>query len=165
MKPPPAPPLVVGWCEWVALPGLGLPAVRAKVDTGAATSAIHAYSIERFARDGAPWARFEVHPFFRRRRQVTVACEAPVVDISRLVRSSSGHIEERLVVRVVLRLGVRVGAPEFEADLTLADRWKMQFPMLVGREALAGRALVDAGATFRLGRLARPGDYYALSRA
>lgn len=161
----PDPLVVVGWREWVALPGLGLPAVRAKVDTGAATSALHASGVERYTVGGAPVARFTVQPFFRRHHHVAVVCEAPVVDAERLVRSSSGHVDERLVVGVTLRLGVRVGAPEWPIEVTLADRWKMQFPMLLGREAMAGRVAVDPGASFRLGRLARPADYYAVPGA
>ena len=150
---------VVGWREWVAFPEIGLPAIRAKVDTGAATSALHATHIERFTRDGAPWARFDVHPFFRKHHRMTVRCEAPVVDV-REVRSSSGHSDERLVLGVTLRLGTRVDAPEWPIEITLADRRRMQFPMLLGREAMADRVAVDPGASFRLGRIERPADLY-----
>ena len=142
--------ITVGWREWVAFPELGLPAVRAKVDTGAATSALHAHSIEPFVRGGAPWARFSVHPFFRRHPRVTVVCEAPVVD-ERTVTSSSGHEDARLVIGVTLRLGIRSDAPEWPIEVSLADRRGMRFPMLLGREAMAGRVAVDPGASFRLG--------------
>jgi hypothetical protein len=151
--------VVVGWREWVAFPEVGLPAVRAKVDTGAATSALHAHAVEPFARGGAPWARFTVHPFFRRHRRVAVVCEAPVVD-ERTVTSSSGHADARLVVGLVLRLGVRVGSPEWPVEVTLADRQTMAFPMLLGREAMVGRVLVDPGASFRLGAVERAADLY-----
>ena len=151
--------IVVGWREWIAFPELGLPAVRAKVDTGAATSAIHAHAVERFERGGAPYARFDVHPFFRLTRRVTVACEAPVVG-RRRVTSSSGHTDSRLVVGVTLRLGVRADAPEWPVELTLADRRAMRFPMLLGREAMAGRVAVDPGASFRLGDIDRVADLY-----
>lgn len=150
---------MIGWREWVAFPEIGLPAVRAKVDTGAATSALHAGHIERFARGGAPWVRFDVHPFFRKHSRMTVSCEAPVVD-ERRVRSSSGHADDRLVIGVTLRLGVRVGAPEWPIELTLANRQRMQFPMLLGREAMAGRVAVDPAHSFLLGRLDRPADLY-----
>ena len=83
----------------------------------------------------------------------------------RPVRSSSGHIDERLVVGVTLRLGVRVGALEWPIELTLADRGRMQFPMLLGREAMAGRVAVDPGASFRLGSLKHPADFYLPSHA
>ena len=152
--------VTVGWREWVAFPELGLPAVRCKVDTGAATSSLHATAVERFARGGAPWARFTVRPFFRRHRAVRVACEAPVVD-ERHVRSSSGHEDLRLVVGVTLRLGVRSDAPEWPVELTLADRKRMQFPMLLGREAMAGRVAVDPGASFLLGRVEQASALYA----
>lgn len=142
---------VVGWREWMAFPDLGLPAVRCKVDTGAATSSLHARKIERFERDGEPWARFQVRPFFRRHRQVKVMCEAPVVD-ERHVRSSSGHEDLRVVVGVTLRLGVKAGSPEWPIQLTLANRKAMQFPMLLGREAMAARVVVDPDASFLLGR-------------
>lgn len=152
-------PVVVGWREWVAFPEIGLPAVRAKVDTGAATSALHAHAIEAFRRDGEPWARFVVHPFFRRHRRVVVHCEAPVVD-ERTVTSSSGHADTRVVVGLTLRLGVRSDAPEWPVEVTLADRQTMSFPMLLGREAMAGRVVVDPGASFRLGTVDHAADLY-----
>ncbi|HEX8386538.1 MAG TPA: RimK/LysX family protein [Rubricoccaceae bacterium] len=156
---PDSPLVVVGWREWVAFPDVGLPAVRAKVDTGAATSALHAHAVEPFTRGGAPWARFTVHPFFRRHRRVAVRCEAPVVD-ERAVTSSSGHTDARLVVGLTLRLGVRVGSPEWPVEVTLADRQLMAFPMLLGREAMVGRVLVDPGASFRLGTVERAAELY-----
>ena len=151
--------ITVGWREWVAFPEIGLPAVRAKVDTGAATSAIHAHSVERFERGGAPWARFDVHPFFRRHRRISVTCEAPVVD-ERTVTSSSGHADARLVVGVTFRLGVKADAPEWPVQLSLADRRTMRFPMLLGREAMNGRVLVDPEASFLLGGIDHASDLY-----
>ena len=156
---PASPLVVVGWREWVAFPEVGLPAVRAKVDTGAATSALHAHAVEPFTRGGELWARFVVHPFFRRHRRVAVTCEAPVVD-ERTVTSSSGHADTRVVVALVLRLGVRSDAPEWPVEVTLADRRTMAFPMLLGREAMVGRVLVDPGASFRLGTVDRAADLY-----
>lgn len=149
----------VGWREWVAFPDLGLPAVRCKVDTGAATSSLHASRIETFERDGEPWARFVVRPFFRRHRQVRVRCEAPIVD-ERHVRSSSGHEDLRIVVGVALRLGVRSDAPQWPIEVTLADRASMQFPMLLGREAMKGRVAVDPGASFLLGHVEHAAALY-----
>ena len=154
-----APLITVGWREWVAFPEIGLPAVRAKVDTGAATSALHAHSVERFAQGGAPYVRFSVHPFFRRHRRVTVVCEAPLVD-ERTVTSSSGHEDARLVVGVTLRLGVRSDAPEWPVEVGLADRRQMRFPMLLGREAMAGRVVVDPGASFLLGAADSAAAFY-----
>ena len=164
MRPAPQRPdlITVGWREWVAFPEIGLPAVRAKVDTGAATSALHAHGVETFTRGGAPWARFNAHPFFRRHHRVTVVCEAPVVD-ERTVTSSSGHEDARLVVAVTLRLGVRSDAPEWPVELSLADRRGMRFPMLLGREAMAGRVAVDPGASFRLGTADHVAALYGVS--
>ena len=150
---------VVGWREWVAFPDIGLPAVRAKVDTGAATSAIHAHSVEPFERGGAAYVRFEVHPFFRRHRRIVVVCEAPVVDRRRVV-SSSGHSESRVVVGVTFRLGVRAGSPEWPIELTLTDRRTMRFPMLLGREAMNAHVLVDPSASFLMGAVDRAADLY-----
>ena len=153
-------PVAVGWREWVAFPELGLPAVRAKVDTGASTSALHATRIKTVERDGALWARFTVQPFFRRTTKVRVACEAPVVD-RRLIRSSNGHEAERLVVLARMRFGVRAGSPEADVEVTLTDRRQMRFPMLLGREAMAGRVVVHPGASFLLGRVEHVADLYA----
>lgn len=152
-------PKVVGWREWVGFPEIGLPAVRCKVDTGAATSALHAHDVEIVTRDGEHWARFVVHPFFRRHERLAVTCEAPVVD-EREVTSSSGHTEARVVVAVMFRLGLRADSPEWPIEVTLTDRRGMRFPMLLGREAMAGRVLVDSDASFLLGRPDHPGAFY-----
>ena len=150
--------VTVGWNEWLAFPGLGLPAVRAKIDTGARTSALHARAIEHVERDGEAVARFEVNPLFRGRK-LAVVCEAPIVD-EREVTSSSGHAELRIVVEAMLRLGVAVDAPEWPVEVTLTDREGMSYPMLLGREAMAGRVLVDPAASFVLGRPDHPGAFY-----
>jgi hypothetical protein len=144
----------------VALPELGLFALRCKVDTGAATSALHAVAVEAFAQGGGRWARFRVRPLHRTRPGLEVACEAPVVD-EREVASSSGHAEVRLVVEAVLRLGLRADAPAWPVELTLTDRTPMRYPMLLGREAMAGRVRVDPAAAFLLGDLALPEDFYS----
>ena len=151
--------VTVGWREWIAFPEIGLPAVRAKVDTGAKTTALHAHDIQIETRDGEPWARFMVHPFFRHER-LAVVCEAPVVD-DREVTSSSGHTETRIVIGVMFRLGIRSDAPEWPIEATLTDRRGMRFPMLLGREAMAGRVLVDSGASFLLGSPDRPSALYS----
>ncbi len=152
-------PTIVGWREWVGFPEIGLPAVRCKVDTGAATSAIHAHDVEIVDRDGEHWARFVVHPFFRRHDRLAVTCEAPVVD-EREVTSSSGHAESRVVIGVMFRLGLKSDAPEWPIEVTLTDRRAMRFPMLLGRGAMAGRVLVDSDASFLLGRPDHPGAFY-----
>ncbi len=137
---------VAGWREWVSLPALDVPWVKAKLDTGARTSAIHAYETEEFERDGVDWVRFDVHPW-QRSALDSVHVELPVVD-RRVVRSSTGHEEERLVV--VTSIGV-VGC-RLDAELTLTNRDEMGFRMLVGREAMRGALLVDPARSYVGGR-------------
>jgi hypothetical protein len=152
-------PILLGWREWVALPELGLLALRCKVDTGAATSALHAPEVEIIRRGGRAWARFHVRPFHRKQPGVAVACEAPVVDV-REVTASSGHAETRVVVETALRVGLRAGSPAWPVELTLADRSALRYPMLLGRQAMEGRIHVDPGASFLLGEPAHPEDFY-----
>ncbi|MFW6599970.1 ATP-dependent zinc protease [Propionibacteriaceae bacterium Y2011] len=138
--------LTAGWREWVALPGLGVPWVKAKLDTGARSSSIHAFDLEEFERDGGDWVRFAIHPWQRSAEDTTVV-ELPVHD-RRLVRSSSGHSDRRVVVRTEIELlGTSV-----QAELTLTRRDQMGFRMLIGREALRGRFLVDPGRSYLGGR-------------
>lgn len=137
--------LILGSTEWCSLPSLGLPHVLARVDSGAKTSAIHAFHIERFERDGHLWIRFEVHPR-RKSRKVVVRSEARVLD-RRLVKSSTGESERRYAIKVPLGLG----GDQWEIELTLSNRDSMGYRMLLGREAMAGRALIDPGSSCLLG--------------
>ena len=137
---------VVGWREWVRLPELGVPWIKAKIDTGAKTSSLHAFDLRVEDRDGSPWVRFEIHPW-QRGAEDAVAVELPVHDI-RAVRSSSGHQETRYVVLLPLVLGDR----EVSAEVTLTDRDEMGFRMLVGREALVQGYLVDPAVSYAGGR-------------
>lgn len=136
-------PGLVGWREWVGLPDAHTPWIKAKIDTGARTSALHAFGIERFTREGAAWVRFEVHPW------QTSAADARTVELPvaglRSVRSSNGETQERVVVVLQLSLAGRT----FEAEVTLTDRDEMGFRMLVGRTALAGGGFhVDPAASY-----------------
>ena len=140
------PPIVIGWREWVSLPKLGLKAIKAKIDTGARTSSLHAYDVEEFKRGGKPMVRFRVHPEQRDSRRV-VQCEAPLVD-HRKVRPSSGHAE----LRPVILTAVVLMDQTWELELTLTRRDEMGFRMLLGRQALRRRFVVDPGASFLNGR-------------
>jgi ribosomal protein S6--L-glutamate ligase len=145
--PPVAPPFILGWEEWVALPEIGLPAIKAKVDTGARTSALHAFFVERIASRRGPRVRFGVHPI-PRRADVAIICTAPVVD-QRMVTSSNGERENRFVISTPIRIGER----EWEIEVTLTNRDAMSYRMLLGRQAIGGGILVDPAASFRQPRL------------
>lgn len=140
---------VIGWREWVGLPDLGLPWVKAKVDTGARTSALHAFDLEHIERDGLPWLRFEVHPW-QRSEDDPVKAEAPLAD-TRLVRSSNGSTEERPVIMTPVRLGEHL----LPLELTLTRRDQMGFRLLIGRQALRGAVLIDPERSFLCGRAPR----------
>lgn len=132
----------IGWREWVALPELGIDRVKAKVDTGARTSALHAVRIERFRRDGREMVRFEAQPVQRETR-TRVRAEAQVLEV-RSVRSSTGA-ESR---RPVIETPVRVLDREWSIELTLVPRDLMGFRMLLGRQAVRGRFVVDPARSF-----------------
>lgn len=134
--------LVLGWQEWIALPELGLPAIKAKVDTGARTSALHAYYVEPFQARRSRRVRFGIHPI-PRRDDVTVECSARLVD-RREVRSSNGEREQRYVIETPIRIGSR----EWPIELTLTNRNTMTYRMLLGRQAIPEGALVDPSSSF-----------------
>ncbi|MEM9828102.1 MAG: RimK/LysX family protein [Planctomycetota bacterium] len=136
------PLLVIGWREWVSLPDLGIRFIKAKIDTGARSSSLHAFDIEPFEADGRRQVRFKVHPA-QRNETWDVSCTADVADV-RSVRSSSGEASERIVIQTPLRWMGQT----WLIDLTLASRFEMGFRMLIGREAIRGRLLVDSGQSF-----------------
>lgn len=133
--------VVIGWREWVCLPALGIARLKAKVDTGARTSALHAFAVER----RGDLVHFHVHPH-QRDDEASVATQAELVD-ERHVRSSSGATELRPVVRTRLELG----GQSFEVEFTLTNRSLLGFRMLLGREALRRRFVVDPGCSYRCG--------------
>lgn len=124
--------LIIGWREWLSLPALRIPAIKAKIDTGARTSALHAFYVEPFDKNGITMVRFGVHPL-QKRLDLEIACEAPVKD-HRLVSDSGGHREMRYVIETEMRLG----ALTRRIEMTLTNRDNMTFRMLLGRTAMAG---------------------------
>jgi len=140
-------PALLGWKEWLALPELGIKAVKVKIDTGAKTSALHAFRLETFRKSGKEHVRFWLHPA-QKRTDIEVICEAPIVD-KRLVRDSGGHGEDRYVICTPVKLDEQ----EWPVDITLTSREDMQFRMLLGRNAIVtGNFLVDANAAFLTGK-------------
>jgi len=128
-------PLVVGWRELVSLPELGLTGIPAKIDTGARTSSLYAHVLDDFVRDGERFVRFAVDWGGERH-----FCEAIHVDL-RGITSSNGDKQTRFVIKTPLT----IGKLRFRAEISLADRSQMQFPMLIGRSALRRRMVVDSG--------------------
>lgn len=136
--------LTVGWCEIVGLPGLGIDVIAAKIDTGASSSSIDVSRISEYEHKGERFIRFRVHLS----RTETVEASAPIVDV-RTVRNPGrgGRAEERYVIRTDLALGDE----RWPIDLNLARRTRMEYRMLIGREAISGRAVVDPSAEYLLG--------------
>ncbi|MCH8539075.1 MAG: ATP-dependent zinc protease [Alkalimonas sp.] len=135
-------PLMLGWREWVALPELNVPALKCKVDTGARSSALHAFSVEPFVRDGEDWVRFGLHPN-QHEIETEIWCEAKVLD-KRNVTDSGGNTTERYFIQT----GVMIGSQHFSIELSLTSRDTMMFRMLLGREAMRQRFVVDPGASY-----------------
>jgi hypothetical protein len=138
--------LQVGWREWVALPEFNIRAIKAKIDTGARTSALHAFSVERFFERGRPRVRFQVHPW-RLRTDMVVSCETDIID-ERVVTDSGGHGEMRVVIATEIIIADR----RERIEITIADRDTMRYRMLLGRTAIRHRMTVDPSYSYRLGR-------------
>jgi len=144
-KPQPEWP-VIGWREWVKLPDLGKFNIKVKVDTGARSSALHAFDLEEFTHLGKPWVRFKTHPRQRSDDKI-IEAEAPILDY-RKIRSSTGNQTKRpVIITNVLLLGVA-----WPVELTLVDRASMGFRMLLGRQAVRGRFVVDSGGSYYGGK-------------
>lgn len=144
--------MVIGWREWVGLPELGLPAIKAKVDTGAKTSALHAFDVEAFELGGQLFVQFRIHPL--RSRKHVVTCRALVVD-HRVVSDSNGNREKRYVILTTLKIG-SIGLP---IEMTLANRETMSHRMLLGRSAMR-QFMIDPAHTFLLGKPANVSRHY-----
>ncbi len=139
--------ITLGWRERISLNELGIPSVIAKVDTGAKTCALHTFYIDPFERDDEPWIRFGVHPA-RNSVKKSIHCEARVTD-QRDVWDSGGHKEFRYVIETALTVGSSV----YPAEITLTSRDNMRYRMLLGRNALKGRFLVDAAQSYCLKKM------------
>lgn len=137
--------IVIGWREWIALPALGLPVVKAKLDTGAKTSALHAFNIEPFFDRGRLKVSFQVHPLHDH-TDIVVNCEADVVDY-RSVSDSGGHREKRYVIMT----RIIIGGLDFPIEVTLANRESMTHKMLIGRAAMK-QLMINPSRAFLLGK-------------
>lgn len=142
-----APKIIIGKEEWGALPELKLPAIKMRVDSGAKTSSLHAFNIHAFEEDGKRYVHFDIHPI-QNNRKLIQSCRGLVVD-RRNVKSSSGDTETRHVIRTP----IRIGGESWEIELNLTNRDSMGYRMLLGREAMHKRVLIDPDSSFCLGEL------------
>lgn len=133
---------VLGWREWISLPDLGIDRIKAKVDTGARTSTLHAFSLHPFNENGQERIRFAMHPLQHNTKKV-ISCEADVVDI-RWVTDSGGHSEERYVIQTMLV----IDGQSWPIEITLTERDTMLFRMLLARNAIRGHFMVDPARSF-----------------
>lgn len=138
--------VILGSEEWCSFPELGIPTIKARVDSGAKTSALHAVNIAPFIKDGENWVKFDINPIQNNLKTI-IHCEAPLVD-KRIVKSSSGFREQRYVIRTSLDFGEN----NWPIEMTLTNRDSMGFRMLLGREAMSGRVLVDPEQKYLLGQ-------------
>lgn len=143
---------LIGWREWVGLPELGVAAIKAKIDTGARTSAVHAWNIVTHEAPDGLWVSFDLHPA-QRNNAVIISCNTPVHDV-RQIRSSNGQVESRVIIRTRLQLGDTA----WPIDISLANRDAMGFRLLLGRAALRKHVRIDPGRSFLIPRPAAFGS-------
>ncbi|MBT8124605.1 MAG: ATP-dependent zinc protease [Gammaproteobacteria bacterium] len=137
---------VIGWREWVALPDLKIDQIKCKVDTGAKTSALHAYFIEPFKKSGCEYVRFGMHPV-QKNSDTEVICTSKVHD-KREITDSGGHREKRYVILTTIKLGQH----NWQAEVTLTDRETMLFRMLLGRDAIKNQFIVNPARSYLIGK-------------
>ena len=140
------PKTIIGWKEWIELPDLGIPAVKAKIDTGARTSAMHVFDLEEFEANGRLMVKFGIHPL-QRRKDIIRYSQAPVLE-QRRVKDSGGRVEKRYVIQT----RAVMGEVSWPIDITLTNRDLMLFRMLLGRKAIENKFLVNAGRSYLSGR-------------
>ncbi len=141
---------IIGWKEWISLPDLNIPAIKAKIDTGARTSALHVFKLDRFSKNGKDMVNFQIHPL-QRREDVIVTCESEIVDM-RVVKDSGGHEEERFFIKTP----VLFKEEQWDIEISLTSRENMLFRMLLGRTALVrGQLCVDSSLTYTTGKYRR----------
>ena len=138
--------LTFGWREWVSLPDIGIKQIKAKGDTGARTSALHAFELRPYSENGRDRVEFSIHPL-QKDVDTVVTCNADVLD-TRIVTDSGGHKEERFVIETTLSIGNMA----WPIEVTLTSRDDMLFRMLLGRTAIKNRALVNAARSFLVGK-------------
>ena len=138
--------VILGSEEWCSFPELGIPTIKARVDSGAKTSALHAINIAPFIKNESNWVKFDINPIQNNLKTV-IHCEAPLID-KRIVKSSSGFREQRYVIQTNLQ----IGSSKWPIEMTLTNRDSMGFRMLLGREAMSGRVLVDPEQKYLLGQ-------------
>lgn len=138
--------VTIGWREWASFPDLGIRGMKAKIDTGARTSAMHAWNIRLYEHEGKDWVEFEVHPMQRNNTERLI-CNAPVSGC-RKIRSSSGHHE----MRYVIKTSVEIGERRHDIEITLTNRDEMGFRLLLGRTALRGDYIIDPGRSYLTGK-------------
>jgi len=136
---------IIGSQEWVSLPEIDIPTIKVRVDSGAKTSALHAVNIQPFQRNNDTWVTFDVYPIQNNGKKV-IHCEAPVLD-KRVIKSSTGNRENRYIIRTSLH----INGDSWDVELSLTNRDSMGYRMLLGREAMVGRLIVDPEANFLLG--------------
>jgi hypothetical protein len=141
----PAQQLTVGWREWASLPDLDIALIKAKIDTGARSSALHAFMIDPYRKGGQHWVMFAIHP--KQKSDVSIECHAPIKD-RRLVSDSGGHKQRRYVIETRLILGPMA----INAEVTLTNRDSMLFRMLLGRTAMTSHFMIDPSASYVLGK-------------
>lgn len=138
---------IIGWKEWVSLPAIHIPAIKAKIDTGARTSALHTHQLERLSKDGKDIVRFQIHPL-QNNTDKLIACESEILDM-RTVKDSGGHKEERIFIQTP----VSVHGKTWDIEISLTSRENMLFRMLLGRTALiSGGMTVSPDLKYTAGR-------------